>query len=351
MESVFSIGIKTKKNINKKKKIIPKRGDIYISVYKGFKIHEGLRWKIPINQSVSKSISAKFSSLEIINNLTEIKSVIREKIKNIKFRFDVWPETPWKAPQFLTSLVQSYYAKQENEWNKVQAIYFRVFYLKRILKPLVFRWRIHRALKNTKNIEDPGTLEIPKKPIYIIDIENGISFIYEANTLKRSIESKILLSDYMFPTPRKPVNLLTNSNLTYKELISVLKQCKQHGETSWIIDGLWKHDGDVSIFMIYYKQQLKIEAINSHFRKTTYAIRDEVIDYFVHEAELIYMPEERQNRFISAYDNKPGSILVQQWIQNTKEYYIAKELQDLTLTLRNQKKTTGLLNSIYYAYA
>jgi hypothetical protein len=105
------------------------------------------------------------------------------------------------------------------------------------------------------------------------------------------------------------------------------------------------------MFSIYHKQQIKIEAIRTHFKKSSYAIRDEVIDYFIQEAESTDMPDDRQTRFINAYDYKPGSTLVQQWIDVTKEYYIAKELNDLGLTLRSQKRTSGLINSIYYGYA
>jgi hypothetical protein len=138
---------------------------------------------------------------------------------------------------------------------------FLLFYLRKVFKPLILIWRIKKAIKNVKNIEDPGTLEIPKKPVYIVDIKEGISFVYEARTLKRAIEAKILYSDYMFPEPKKPVNMLTNKPFTYGQLLSVLKQCRQYGESSWILDGLWKHDAELSMFSIYHKQQRMIEAI------------------------------------------------------------------------------------------
>ena len=356
MEPVFSIGINTrkkKKSKIKKQSKIKKESKIKIKKHCAdtFYIYDGYRWQIPLHLTVNNSVKAKFSTLETVRSLSDIKYRIQENIRSMKFRFDVWSEISWKPPKCILSAGQSYYARQEHEWNKVKGIYFRIFYLRKVFKPLILTWRIKKAIKNVKNIEDPGTLEIPKKPVYIVDVKEGISFVYEARTLKRAIEAKILYSDYMFPEPRKPVNMLTNKPFTYGQLLSVLKQCRDYGETSWIIDGLWKHDAELSMFSIFHKQQIKIEAIKAHFKKSTYAIRDEVIDYFIQEAEIAEIPDDRQTRFINAYDYKPSSTLVQQWVDTTKDYYIAKELNDLGFTLRSQKRTTGLINSIYYGYA
>jgi hypothetical protein len=346
---VFSIGIKIRKSNkkSKKRKAIKTKNPVYSTVKSEteFKIYEGSRWKIPLNIHVSNTIQAKFQSLETVQTYKEIQFRIHDSIKNMKFKFNVSSE--WKAPAYVNSIIQSFYAKQENEWNKVRGIYFRLFKTRKLLKPLVFRWRVSNCLRHVKNTEDIGTLEIPIKPVYVIDFTKRISFLYEASTLRRSIESSILYSEFMFPEPKVPINLLTNEPFTYSQMISVVKQCKKYGEYSWILDSLWKHDFNISMFKIFYKQQLKLEAINTHFKKSANCIRDEVIDHFIYEAELIDMPSNRQNEFIHLYNSNPEHELVKLWIQNTKEYYITKELHDFSLIIKTRVKTEYLLNRIY----
>ena len=115
----------------------------------------------------------------------------QNNIKSLKFSYPC-TENKWKGSQFVNSLITSYYAKQENEWNKVKGIYFRLFNFRKMMKPLIYRYFISKSLKNIKNTEDPVTLEVPIKPVIIIDFKNRISFTYESNTLKRTIENRIL---------------------------------------------------------------------------------------------------------------------------------------------------------------
>ena len=205
-------------------------------------------------------------------------------------------------------------------------------------------------MKNCKNIEDPVTLELPRKPVTVIDFKKRISFVYDASTLKKTIENRLLLSDYMFPEPKEPVNLLTNEPFTLGQLISVSKQCSSYGEYSWMIDSLKKLNGDLNMFSIYNKQKLKIEAINTFFKKSTFAIRDIVIDYFNLEAEYADMPDAASYRFINAYDTSPERGVVQEWIGLTREYYIAKELNEPLLLVKISARTDVLINKIYKVF-
>jgi hypothetical protein len=265
----------------------------------------------------------------------------------MKFRFDTAPINQWKPPQQITSSITSSYAKQENEWNKVRAIYFRLFKLKEVLLPLVFRWQIRKCLKNYKNTEDPVTMEVPKKPVIIIDFKKRMSFVYDARALRKTIENRLLLSDYMFPEPKEPVNLLTNEPFNIGQLISLYNQCLKYGEFSWMIESLKNLNGNLNMFAIHNKQKLKIEAINTFFKKSTVAMRDIVIDYFNLEEEYSDLPETISNRFIRAYDTTPERPIVQEWIGITREYYIAKELNEASLLASVSDKTDRVMNSIY----
>jgi len=351
----FSIGvsIKKKKKPNKKKHKITSRN---ISYYYGnvcnynFQVYSGPRWHMPEKLKVSESLQYKFSSLETIMSFREIKFKIAENIRNMKFRFDVLPTTQWKPPKNIQSSIISFYAKQENEWNKVRAIYFRLFKLRNLILPLILNWQIRKCMKNCKNTEDPVTMEIPKNPVFIIDFPNRISFVYDASTLKKTIENRLLFSDYMFPEPMAPVNLLTNKPFTIGQLISVITQCKKYGQTSWVLESLKSLYGDLHLFSVYNKQLLKVEAIKTFFKKSSFIVREAAIDYFKIEADYYELPDPQLVRFIRAYDLTPSMPVVQAWIGLTREYYIAKELNDSTLLMTVAKKTETALNIVYKVF-
>ena len=352
----FSIGTNY---VKKKKKVLKKKGKSAFCpapYYYGqppsctFVPYYGPRWRIPNCFNASDSIKYKFSLLETVFSFREIKLRIAENIRNMKFRFDSTPKYQWKPPQQIVSSITSFYAKQENEWNKVRAIYYRLFKFKEILVPLIFRWQIKKCLKNCKNVEDPVTMEVPKNPVTIIDFKRRMSFVYDARALRKTIENRLLLSDYMFPEPKEPVNHLTNEPFNLGQLISVYNQCLKYGEFSWMIESLKNLSGNLNTFAIYNKQKLKLEAINTYFKKPSYIIRDIVIDYFNLEEDYSDLPEPIAQRFIKTYDTSPDRAIIQEWIGITREYYIAKELNEPCLLNDVAKKTDKIMNAIYKVF-
>jgi hypothetical protein len=348
MEPGFSIG-----RYIKKKKLIKKKRKINLAYYGNNKVYNFTcvykkRWQLPKSMNVSDSVKYKFSSLETMVSFRDIKFKIAENIRNMRFRFEI--PTPWEPPQNIVSSINSFYAKEENDWNKVRAIYYRLFKLKQVLGSLIFRWQINKCIKNCKNIEDPVTMELPKQPVVIIDFKKRMSFVYDANTLKKTIENRLLFSDYMFPEPKEPLNLLTNQAFTYAQLISVVDQCKKYGRASWIMESFMKLDANLELFSFHNKQKLKLEAIKTYFKKPTYCLREVVIDYFNLEATYCELPNQQIYRFIKAYDTTPDMPIVQQWIGTTRDYYIAKELNEPVLLTRMADKIDNIINMIYKVF-
>jgi hypothetical protein len=343
MEARFSIG-----TYIKKKKILKKKSRITSPYYYGnlFTYFSGSRWKLPECMVVSDSIKYKFSSLETIVSLREIKIKIAQNIRSMRFELPI----EWNPPRNIVSSISSFYTKQENDWNKVYAIYYKLFKLRKILCPLIFRWQINKCIKNCKNIEDPVTMELPKQPVIIIDFKKRISFVYDANTLKKTIENRLLFSDYMFPEPKQPVNILTNQDYTYGQLISIIDQCKKYGKVSWIMESFMELNANLELFLFHNKQKLKVEAIKTYFKKSSYCLREVVIDYFNLEAENSDLPNQQISRFIQAYHTKPEMPIIQQWIGITRDYYIAKELQEAILLKRIIQKINNILNMIYKVF-
>lgn len=313
-----------------------------------FNPYSGSRWKIPESIYVSDSVKFKFSTLDTLRTFKQISDKISENIQNMKFKFNyVFPERMWNPPKDSMSFIISMNAKQENEWKKVKSIYFKIFKFTNAVWPLIFNWQIKKCLKNCKNTEDPVTMEIPKYPVTIIHFKKRMSFVYDAKTLKNTIENRLLYSDYMFPEPLAPLNILTNVEFTYGQFVSLVNQCKRHGQSSWMLDSLKSLNGDLRLFTFHNKQKLKIEAIKLFFKKSTLTIRDVVIEYFDAEADYAEMPDLQVYRFTNAYDTTPQMPIIQHWIGLTRDYYIAKELNEPTLLTEVANKTDRAITLVY----
>jgi hypothetical protein len=264
-----------------------KRTNVYsgITVDK-FVPYSGSRWQIPSGIKITDSVRFKFNRYDSFEK-SEILRVINNciNVPSSTFIFYRNDFVPWKCPQFVASYLQRVRDLESNEWKKVKNIYLRLFKITRYLKKLVHNYRVNRALKNKRNTEDPVTLEIPKKPVYVVDLKNRCSHVYDASTLRKTIHNKILYSDYMFPYPSQPVNMLTNIPFTYGQLISIYKQCAAHGEFSWAFDRYRSCGYDLINFEKRFRQQLKIEAVEYFFKNQRDLAKDVVIDYFLVHAD------------------------------------------------------------------
>ena len=314
------------------------------------KWNTGPFWHIPRGLEVSESVKHKFAQVSHIFSYSQLKNTIASSfLTNIRFKtkqIDI-SKKPYEPPAQLQAQIMAYYARQELEWNMVHGIYLGLFKTKKLLGPLIYRWRVAQCERHVKNTEDPVTMEIPRKLVRIIDFKQKNSFIYEANTIRKAIEHKILFSDYMFSEPQEPLNLLTNLPLTYGQLMSVILQCKACGEYSWILEELRARNGCLKDFTVYNKVRLNIEAIKSFFKRPMRVIRETVVDFLRAEADFVDLTHVKVFNFIRAYDTTPDNTMVRKWINHTREYYIAKELNNSALLETIDNETEVLLNMIY----
>lgn len=187
-------------------------------------------------------------------------------------------------------------------------------------------------MRNCKNTLDTVTLEIPRNPVYVLDFTQRTSYVYEASSLRKTIENRIFLSDYMFPEPKEPINTLSNLPFTYGQLLSINKQCKAYGQFSWILDRYIACDCCLRIFELRFEKELHCEAINSFFTTNSNAANDTIIDFF--EDQTRFTPSisgSMIQKFTDlCSDTSRNSIhpYIQKWRTLTRRYYCATELHD-----------------------
>ena len=298
-----------------------------------FTIYTGPRWKIPSSCKVSKSVQSKFDSLALCNSRTFNTSLFNEMLKTKYDKFQLI--NTFNPPQIVKSFLQSVKDKEHREWMQVRYIYTRLFRLARLLKKLIHIRKVNRCLQNPMNIDDVVSLEIPKKPVYVINFNQGCSYVYEASTILKTIVNRLLNSNYMFPEAKEPVNLLSNEEYSLGQYISVSIQLKRYNMFSWIFDRFKASCFTLTRFNMDLKQQLKIQAINSHFIDQPDSAQDTVLDFFeLNAGNYILMTENKINSFIKNYNHISPSPYTQRWINATRRYYIAKELKDEPEILR-----------------
>jgi hypothetical protein len=188
-------------------------------------------------------------------------------------------------------------------------------------------------MKKQINTEDIVTMEVPKKPVYVINYTERCTYVYEAETMRRSINTKLLMSDWMFETPQYPVNPLSNEPFTTGQLLSIYNQMKEYGSFSWIFDRFKACTFNLKLFKLRFKQQLKIEAIESHFKNEHVNSKETIFDFFETNAIIQGISDNNIEKFKTFYTLYPNSINNIKLKPLVMRYYIAVELNDLsTLT-------------------
>jgi hypothetical protein len=350
----FHIGVATKKKKSKRsKKVKANKNPVYSAapVYNTyskplqFNFNNTFKWYIPSGFNVSKSIQLKFDRLSSCSIVSFTKE-LRQEIYNSSIQGFLSLDT-WKPPPQIKSYLQSVKDKEKNEWIKVKLIYYKIFKLVRSIKILIRKRKIYKTLHNVLNIDDPATLEKPMKPVYVYNFNKTCTYVYEASTLLKEINRRLLTSDYMFVDPQEPRNLLSNKPFTMSQYISIIMQFKAYGMFSWIFDRFKACEFNIKKFKIRYRQQLKISAIETFFNTNTDLYRETVEDYFIINANVCDVPDEYIIKFKNTLYYNNNSLYIKRWISLTKRYYIAKELNDLNEIKEIENLGDDLISKIH----
>jgi len=296
--------------------------------------YEGPRWFIPWARRVRPSVRYKFESLCTYGRAEVFNKIRENRIQSI-FNISGYPNTfmnlagIWKPPSLIRTMVQNIRDRHREDWKQVLLLYKSVFRFADMFNKLRHYTKVTKCMKNTVNQEDPVTLEIPKKPVYVLNFQGRCSYVYEANSLRRVMENRLLSSYWMFVEPKPPNNLLSNQEFTMGQYVSIIRQLKDYREFSVAISRFRDAEFDLTKFERNNNQYLKVSAIERHFKDEPATSRTTVIEFIKAMTIGRSVEPKKLEAFIRAYDvNKEYSYL-KQWIRITKRYYISKELNDL----------------------
>ena len=298
-----------------------------------FEAYVGPRWFIPYGKNVSPNVRSKFESLSTYSRDEVFKQIKYNSVHNM-CNISGFPN-PYniKAGEYISSpavniILKKIRSREKNEWNQVYSLYKLVFRFATMFNKIRHMAKVYRSMKNRVNTEDPVTLEVPKKPVYVLNLKRRCSYVYEANTIRRAMENRLLTCYWMFNEPKQPTNILSNEDFVMGQYISVLRQLKEYGEFSVILELFRNAKFDLSVFERRNKQYLKLKAIEYHFKDEISASKNTVTEFIKVMSVGRVIDKNKIEACIDTYDFYKKFAYIQNWIHLTKKYYISKELND-----------------------
>ena len=309
--------------------------------------YTGRRMHLPVGYFTDKDVRSNVDRVlsQSIFKLIE-KSIDIERLDYQMYSFDCFL-SHWKGPHCVQTYLANARKNSVFTWIRAREFLEKIPLVFGTINRFIRYWRVKRCIRNVKNTEDIATMEAPTQPVYIIDYSNRCSYVFQALTIKKAMERRLLQSDWMFVDATDPVNPYTNKILSPCQLFSVLNQLEMYGRFSWILDRFRASQFCIANFSVQYHQILKIEAIKNHFQFEKTIASETVIDFFNTYAEDIDYPSERRSRLIRLIRFEPNHSLTKQWYSLAKEYYISEQLNDPTRMLTITYCITALLQKSY----
>jgi hypothetical protein len=307
---------------------------------------------VPSTISLTHSEKLKFDTVNLYN---PIKRGFSNAFFDIKtkytFRFHNDKSMAFLKLPDVSNFMQQSYKKEEYEWNKIRRLFLRLFKIKRMMQKICRLWLYRKSMKNIVNTEDVVTMEVPKKPVYVINIQRRCSYVYEASTLRKAINNRLLSCDYMFITPLYPLNILSNEEFTYMQSVSIYNQLKVYGGCSWALERFKVYGFNLKMFETKCSQQLKLAAIDNHFYSDNELLFETVYDYFTLMADFINVDEFYIAEFKYDFLNSTRrSDYVKSWIKLTRRKYVSQVTCDVNEIQAVGEDSGKLLAQVYSVY-
>lgn len=221
----------------------------------------------------------------------------------------------------------------------VVALMPKLLKMKHVFRKFLHLWR-YKYLK-LANDTDPATLEIPVKPVYIVDWLTKSSMAFEASTLVRDITFRLMNHDGLFDTSQPPRNPYTNLPLTLAQTISIWNQISYYAvPLSTAFTAFRQARWDHVKFTTEYAIVLKLHAFRKTMRNPLHIdYMDRMKDFiqYVYDYETVSCNMVVYNHALYYKRSHP---LLKTWASLCTEYYEAHilygETSDRFITARDR---------------
>jgi hypothetical protein len=130
-----------------------------------------------------------------------------------------------------------------------------------VLRCFMHKWRLQRL--RLHNQEDPITMSIPEKPIFISSLDQRRIYQFDAVSLGRTFHLRLLHHDGPFPNPLQPMNPFTNEPFTLSQCLSVFAQLRKNSIGYWTLDAFQRSGFQIYRYIKAYDKALRLHAMKS----------------------------------------------------------------------------------------
>lgn len=179
------------------------------------------------------------------------------------------------------------------------------------LRRFLHLWRIqHLKLHNT---EDPITMSLPEKPVYVYSLKQRRKYQFDAVSLARTFHLRLLHHDGPFPNALQPMNPFTNELLTLSQCISIFDQLRFNAVTHWTLEAFRRSRFSLPLYMKAHDKALKQHALKAIlWDYKDYDGIDTVFDFI--ESQHDYHDQTfHKPLYVWFLQNMPDEVTMLQW--------------------------------------
>lgn len=181
-------------------------------------------------------------------------------------------------------------------------------------KRLLNAYRIRKMNNKSTDMMDPITFCPIEHPIFVYSMKPLRRYIFEADSLNKGIRKNLYYSQYTIPSPKDPINVITNQPFTAPQLISIFEQLRATKQRIEDLSIFRSVGFCLPVWKRYMFRQLRLTAIKDELQNyQSYEGQDILADFIKDSMAAVNIPltnffEDVLSRAIQWY---PGHPLLQ----------------------------------------
>lgn len=222
-----------------------------------------------------------------------------------------------------TEILRPYLSSVKQAHHRMQGWSFRNQFLRTVFKRLAQLWLYKRYRGRYLNTIDVATLEEPKKAIEVYNAKAKGTYVFEAASIRRSIQDDLSFTDWLFPDPQLPKNPWTNCPFTTAQLIRIMHELYRYQMSSHFLESFRACKWDLLEYSVRYKVPIKIDGLKNMIRNKTSEEYTELICEFI-EDEFEYHDIEFASHLIIlkwAAVHTPTDPYMAHWATQFESYH------------------------------
>ena len=196
-----------------------------------------------------------------------------------------------RCTQLSTSYAAAFDPAQDHPFQNFYIAFVKEYLIELRLRyqfrRLLNAYRVHKANQKSTDFVDPVTLNPIREPIYVYSVKDRRRYIFEADSLNKSIRKNLYHSQYTIPEPKAPINLFTNRPFTDVQLMSIVEQLRATKQRIEDVSTYRTLQFQLPIWRRYMYRQLRMTAIKEELQNSKSLDGQDMLTDFIKDSMII----------------------------------------------------------------